>query len=114
MSLLNRRQSFKTLLDGFLQTAGTVILASTVLPARVEATASQGPVTPGRDSRRDLEERARQVGGQESGSEDGGETFAFLNGGFANGGFRKGGFANGGFENGGFRKGGWVNGGWRN
>jgi hypothetical protein len=130
MSLMNRRQCFKTFLDGLLQTAGTVVVASSVLPAPVAAE----PEASGKD----LEQRANEVAERQcSPPEDGTEhPISFVNGRFINGGggggfrnagfrnagggvFRNAGFANGafrngGFVNGGFRNGGFVNGGFRN
>jgi hypothetical protein len=121
MSLLNRRQSFKVFLDGLLQTAGSVVLASSVLPARAAEQAAAGC---SEEATKDLEQRANQLAGstaQQSSSwingafaNGGFNNGGFRNGGFNNGAFRNGGFANGGFNNGGFRNGGFVNGAWRN
>jgi hypothetical protein len=111
MSLVNRRQSIQLFLNRLLQTTGTVVVASAVLPTQV-AKAEDGVS-------QDLATRADQVaieGAKDTGVED---PCGFLNGGFANGGFRNGGFANGafrkgGFVNGGFHNGGFGNGGFRN
>jgi hypothetical protein len=124
MSLLNRRQSFKLLLGGLLQTAGTVVLASSVLPGRA-ATGEDSKTTD--DSAKNIEERANQVADANAPRPEGeGEEFAsFINGAFRNagggvGGFRNaagggGAFRNGGFANGGgggaFKNGGFANGG---
>ncbi|HKI35118.1 MAG TPA: hypothetical protein VKA46_24895 [Gemmataceae bacterium] len=118
MNSLNRREALKVVLGGLLQTAGTVVLASAVLPARAAGGATSPP---GEESVKDLEQRANQVAEAQAAlpEGEGPQLAAFVNGGFVNGGgggggFRKGAFANGGFNNGGFRKAGWVNGGWRN
>jgi hypothetical protein len=98
-------------LTGTLQTAGTVVLACSSLPA----VAAQG----NQPADGDLKERADRLTSEEGASPldpvswvNGG----FRRGGFANGGggggggFRRGGFANGGGGGGGgFRRGGWVN-----
>ncbi len=116
MNPVNRREAFKLFLGGLLQTAGTVVLASAVLPT----TPAKGAEVPsGEESAKDLKQRADHLAGGESPSPEGeGTQFtSFVNGGFANGGgggFKKAAFANGGFNNGGFRKAGFVNGGWRN
>ncbi len=142
MSPMNRRQCLKKFLGGVLQTAGTAVLASAVLPARATAQEA-GP------SGQDLERRANELvegqgspppGGVEypisfvngrfinggggggfrnAGFANGGggggfRNAGFANGGFGNGGFRNAGFANGGFKNGGFVNGGFANGGFRN
>ena len=141
MSQMNRRDCFKTFLNGLLQTAGTVVLASSVLPAPAEAKETDAP-------EKDLEQRANDLasdpcappadgtehpisfvngrfvnGGGGGGFRNAGFANAggggfrnagFANGGFGNGGFRNGAFANGGFVNGGFRNGGFANGGFRN
>jgi hypothetical protein len=126
MSLLSRRQAFKVFLNNVLQTAGSVVLATAVLPGRVAAAASPGP-----EAAKDLRERADQLanaraagpGGQPLGASADAELGgafrnAFANGGFHNGGFTNGSFHNGGFANGagggGFHNGGFVNGGFRN
>jgi hypothetical protein len=115
MSLLNRRQSFKLLLGGLLQTAGTVVLASSVLPARGAAGEDRNPTE---DSGKDVQERADQIADANGPRPEGeGEEFAsFVNGAFRNasgggGGFRNGGFANGGGGGGSFKNGGFANGG---
>jgi cytoplasmic tRNA 2-thiolation protein 1 len=123
MSQVNRRECLKGFLNGLLQTAGTVVLASSVLPAR----AAEGDnVNPGDDSGKELEQRANQVASTHGPRPEGeGEEFCafvngafrnagFANGGFRNAGFRNAGFANGGFHNGGFTNGGFTNGGFRN
>jgi len=127
MALLNRRQSLKLFLDGLLTTAGTVVLASTVLPP----SAAQGETSsPGQEATNNLEERANQladlpgaegeqfcafVNGGFRNSGGGGGSFrngAFTNGGGGGGGsFKNGGFVNGGGGGGGFHNGGWTNGG---
>jgi hypothetical protein len=130
MSPMNRRQCLKSFLNGVLQSAGTAVLASAVLPARAAANES---VQPGKD----LERRANELAeGQCSPTPDGAEyPISFVNGRFVNGGggggfrngafgnggggfrnvgFANGGFHNGGFVNGGFHNGGFVNGGFRN
>jgi hypothetical protein len=128
MGLLNRRAAFKDLLDGLLQTAGTVLLASAVLPAR----AAEGAT--GQDSEgsgKSLQQRADQVAAEQAPlNGDVPQPCAFVNGAFTNSTFHNGGFANGGgfhngsfsngsfhnggFTNGGFRNGGFANAGWRN
>src|SRR5262245_18239219 len=107
MSTMNRREALRSLLTGALQTAGTVVLTCSALPAAA-AQGNQGPPTEG-----DLQERADRLASEEGAVQQGQEATygAFGRGGFANGGgggggFRRGGFANGG---GGFRRGGWVN-----
>ena len=135
MSQLDRRQSLKLFLGGLLSTAGTVVLAKTVLPVQAAPGETQQAGAEAEDkTQKDLAQRAdrvaesqwsrRQGEGQEpcsfanafrnsfkNGGSSGG---AFKNGGFANGGgggaFKNGGFANGGgggaFKNGGFANGG--------
>jgi hypothetical protein len=129
MSQLSRRQFFKVSLEGLLETAGTVVLASVVLPARGEASEIRN-IT---DSGNDLEQRANQLAelqlpGPESREyclfrnaafRNAGGAGGFRNGGFANAGFRNAGFANGayrspgtpvpGYQNGRFNNGGWRN-----
>jgi hypothetical protein len=108
MSTVNRREALRSLLTGALSTAGTVVLASAVLPAAL-AQENQGPPADG-----DLQERADRLASQEGAAPEGQVVArgAFRRGGFANGGgggaFRRGGFANGG-GGGGFRRGGWGN-----
>jgi hypothetical protein len=115
MSVMNRRESLKALLQGLLASAGTMVLASAEVPA---AAASAEALT-------DLEQRADQLAGMHAALEHSHgwingafrNAFAnggFHNGGFANGAFRNGGFMNGGFNNGGFRNGGFANGAFRN
>jgi hypothetical protein len=128
MNTVNRREYFKSLLDGLVKAAGTVIVASTVLPARA---AHAAPASLSDGAARDLLQRADQLAREQApGSEGDDEEFAkFVNGGFRNaafrnagggGDFRNGGFANGGgggFRNGGFANGGgggFRNGAWRN
>ena len=108
MSTMNRREALRSLLTGALQTAGTVVLACSALPA-VAAQGDQGPSVEG-----DLQERADRLASEEGAPLEGQEVAwgGFRRGGFANGGggggFRRGGFANGG-GGGGFRRGGWGN-----
>ena len=109
MSTMNRREALRSLLTGALQTASTVVLACSALPA-VAAQGNQGPSVEG-----DLQERADRLASEEGARLEGREVAygAFRRGGFANGGgggggFRRGGFANGG--GGGFRRGGFRNG----
>jgi hypothetical protein len=97
MSSLNRREALCSLLTGALQAAGTVVLASSALPA-VAAQANEGPPAEG-----DLKERAERLASEEGAVPEGLE--------FARAGFRRGGFANGGGGGGGFRRGGFGNGG---
>src|SRR5262245_39309672 len=114
MSAMNRREALRSLLTGALQAAGTVVLASSALPA-VAAQANEGP--PAED---DLKERAERLACEEGAVPEGQEfaRAAFRRGGFANGyggggGFRRGGFGNGGgWGGGGFRRGGFGNGGY--
>jgi rSAM-associated Gly-rich repeat protein len=116
MSAMNRREALRSLLTGALQTAGTVGLACSALPA-VAAQGDQGPPAEG-----DLQERADRLacGGEApEGQEVAGGGLrryygGFRRGGFANGGgggggFRRGGFGNGGYGGGGFRRGGFRN-----
>jgi hypothetical protein len=138
MSQLDRRESMKLLFSGLLQTAGTVILASTVLPARAGQVepqpTSEEPDTGKVAKQADLARRADRVAEEQGPCSDGeGEELcsfgnaafrnttggggAFKNGGFANGGgggaFKNGGFANGSGGGGGgaFKNGGFANGG---
>jgi hypothetical protein len=128
MKLLNRRAAFRDLLDGLLQTAGTVLLASAVLPARAAAGESDPS---GEDSAKSLQERADEAAAEQGPlSDEGTQPCAFVNGAFANSGFHNGGFTNGGgfhngsfsngsfhnggFTNGSFHNGGFANTGWRN
>jgi hypothetical protein len=120
MSQLDRRQSLKLFLGGLLQTAGTLVLAKTVLPAQAALSEIQ------QQSQKDLAQRADRIAeAQGAGREGSGQepcAFAnafgnsFNNGGFRNGGggggaFRNAGFANGGGGGGAFRNGGFANGG---
>jgi hypothetical protein len=123
MSKVNRRECFKAMLGGLLQTAGTVVLASVVMPAAV---AQAKPVHASEEPAKDLQQRADQLAGGQTAAAGGDEDeFAkFVNGGFRNAAFRNtsggggGAFRNAGFANGGgggaFRNGGFANGGWRN
>jgi hypothetical protein len=121
MSQMDRRQSLKLLLGGLIQTAGTVVLAKTVLPAQAAASEVQ------QQAQKDLAQRADRIAEAQGACRDGtGQqpcAFAnafgnsFNNGGFNNGGGSGGAFKNGGFANGGgaaagaFRNGGFANGG---
>jgi hypothetical protein len=124
MNALSRRQSFKVFLRGLLETAGSVVLASAVLPGKV-AQAATAPEA----SAADLQQRANQLAGSRTQQPcawvNGAFHNAFANGGFHNGTcggsggtFHNGGFANGtsggGFHNGGFQNGGFANGAWHN
>jgi hypothetical protein len=104
MSLLDRREALKVLLGGLLQTAGTVVLASSVLPAR----AAQGKTpSPGGESAHDIARRADQVAeAQDALPGDEGPFFNL----FVNGAFRKAGYSGYGYGGGGFRNGGFANG----
>jgi len=111
MSTMNRRQVLRSLLTGALQSAGTVVLACSVLPT-VLAQASQE--SPAED---DLQKRADRLASEEDADPEDNTFVGFRRGGFANGGggggFRRGGFANGGGGGGGgFRRGGFGNGGY--
>jgi hypothetical protein len=121
MSLVTRREYFKSLLNGLVQTAGTIVLASLVLPGRA---AQAKTASAAGDSAEDFQKRADQVADAETaGSGEGSKSAEWVNGGFRNAefrnsggggaGFRNGGFVNGG-GGGGFRNGGFINGGWRN
>jgi len=133
MSQLDRRQSLKLFLGGLLTSAGTVLLAKTVLPIQAgpsetqEAGAETGNKTQ-QDSQKDLAERADRVA-EAQGSRPNGDgqepcTFAnsfsnsFKNGGSSGGAFKNGGFTNGGggsaFKNGGFANGGGGGGAFKN
>lgn len=116
MSASTRREFLQRLLSGAAASAGTVILAQSVLAETNESK----PV-----DQASPEDRADQLTDALPSNAlpiapDGQEFTAFVNrafrngGGFRNGGFRNGGFVNGGFRNGGFRNGGFVNGGFRN
>jgi hypothetical protein len=114
MSSMNRRKALHSLLAGALQAAGTVVLASSALPA-VAAQANEGP-----PAEEDLKERAERLASEEGAAPEELEPAPgrFRRGGFGNGGgfggggFRRGGFGNGGgFGGGGFRRGGFGNGG---
>ena len=119
MSQVNRRECFKALLGGLLQTAGTVVLASVVLPANA---AQAKPTHTGEEPAKDLQKRADQLTDcQAATSENEEDEFAkFVNGGFRNAAFRNssGGGGGGAFRNAGFANGGgggaFRNGGWRN
>jgi hypothetical protein len=122
MSTMNRREVLRSLLTGALQTAGTVVLACSALPA-VAAQEKQGAPAEG-----DLQKRADRLASEEGAGPEGQPLpwGGFRRGGFANGGggggfrrgaygggygggFRRGGFANGGYGGGGFRRGGFRN-----
>jgi hypothetical protein len=135
MSQLDRRQSLKLFLGGLLSTAGSVVLARTVLPVKAGQSETQKASAESenktqQDSQKGLAQRADRVAeaqgprpegeGQEPcsfanafGNSGGGG--AFRNGGFANGGgggaFKNGAFANGGGGGGAFRNGAFANGG---
>ena len=98
MSTMNRREVLRSLLTGALQTAGTVVLACSALPA----VAAQGNQEPPAGA--DLQERADRLA-SEAGAAPEGQEGAWV------GGFRRGGFANG-AGGGAFRRGGFANGGW--
>jgi hypothetical protein len=117
MSELNRRQLLRRLAE-CVTSAGTILLASTVLAKQKEVSTA----TPG-----DPAERADRLADELPPLPEDVEPTSFLNrgfrnravgGGFANGGFRNrgvgGGFANGGFRNGGVGVGGFRNGAFRN
>ena len=110
MSTMNRRQVLGSLLTGALQSAGTIVLACSVLPT-VLAQGSQEP-----SAEDDLQERADRLASEEDAVPENDTFVAFRRGGFANGGggggFRRGGFGNGGYGGGGFRRGGFGNGGY--
>ncbi len=112
MSTMNRREALRSLLAGAFQTAGTAVLACSVLAA---FPAEETPEPPAEG---DLQERADRLA-CEQGAAGEDRLLAwggFRRGGFANGGggggFRRGGFGNGGYGGGGgFRRGGFANGG---
>src|SRR4051812_29835782 len=106
MRELSRRQLLQRLAS-CVATAGTVVLAQTVLADSKEAPTAT-PAGP--------DERADRLADELLAPPDGVEYVSFLNGAFRNGGgFRNGAFRNGGgFANGGFRNGGFANGGFRN
>jgi hypothetical protein len=99
MSGLTRRQLLRGL-AGCVTSAGTVVLARTVLAGGEEAPTAT-PAGP--------DERADRLAGELPAPPEGAELVSFANrafrngGGFRNGAFRNGGFANGGFRNGAFR-----------
>jgi hypothetical protein len=95
MNTMNRREVLRSLLTGVLQTAGTVMLACSTLPA-VAAQENQGLPAEG-----DLQERADRLASEEGAAPEGQVV--------AQGAFRRGGFANGGGGGGGFRRGGFGN-----
>jgi rSAM-associated Gly-rich repeat protein len=122
MNLLSRRQAIKALLHGLVQTTGSVVLASCVVPTPAAQAASADPA-----SAADLQQRANQLAGgldqQSRGMLGGGLSNPFANGGFRNGSsssafnngaFHNGNFTNGSFHNGGFHNGGFANGAFRN
>src|SRR5262249_8647623 len=93
MSLLDRRQSFKALLAGLLGTAGTVVLARALLPARAAAgTTGKGTEGAGKG----LQERADRVAdaGADGDEAEGQEPCSFLNGSATTSSFHNGGFTN--------------------
>jgi hypothetical protein len=87
MPALNRRESLKLLLGGLLQTAGTVVLAGVVLPARAGQDNSRST---GEDSVKDLQERADRLADAQGTmpGEEGCDPAEFVNGGFRNAAFR--------------------------
>ena len=101
MSTMNRREALRSLLTGALQTAGTVVLACSALPAAA-ARGDQGPPAEG-----DLQERADRLACEQGEAPEGQEVAGGLSRYY--GGFRRGGFANGGGGGGGFRRGGFGN-----
>jgi rSAM-associated Gly-rich repeat protein len=117
MSLVTRREYFKSLLNGLVQTAGTMVLASVVLPGMAAQAKTAGAADGSAD---DLRRRADQLADAQTECSEGEDSKSaeWVNGAFRNssgggGGFRNAGFVNGG-GGGGFRNGGFVNGGWRN
>jgi hypothetical protein len=129
MSHIDRRLFLKDVLSKLALATGTVVLASTALPAaEAPGAAPEGTEVPPED----IQKRADQLLAGESSSEETAAANEFLNGAFRNtpfGGFRNtpfGGFRNtplgrfrntplGGFRNtplGSFANGGWPNGGW--
>lgn len=121
MSDLDRRQFLTRVLGTLAQSAGTVLLASTV----ARASRQDEPVS-GEQPIRDIEARADELadaidGLGESDLPIGANNFLNVgigsgwgNGGWPNGGWRNVGWGNGGWRNGGWRNGSWRNGGWRN
>jgi hypothetical protein len=113
MNLLTRRQAFKAFVHGLVQTAGSVVVASCIVPTSGAQAATATPASP-----TDLQQRANQLSGdleqQARGMLGGAFRNAFANGGFRNGGFRNAAFANGGFRNAGFANAGFRNGGFAN
>jgi hypothetical protein len=105
MSGMTRRQLLQ-LLAGCVTSAGSVVLARSVLAG--EETATGTPANP--------DERADRLAEELPASPEEAEASPFLNGAFRNGGgFRNGAFRNGGFANGGgFRNGAFRNGAFRN
>jgi hypothetical protein len=103
MSGLTRRQLLQCL-AGCVTSAGTLVLARTVVAGEETPTAAV-PAAP--------DERADRLA-EELPAPEGVEPTAFLNRAFRNGGFRNGAFRNGGFRNNAFRNGGFRNGGFRN
>jgi hypothetical protein len=97
---MSRRESLKALLQGLLGSAGTVVVAASVLPTAA-----------GEEAAAELAQRADLLAGPA------GPLAAmrgWVNGGFRNAGFRNAAFRNGGFANGGFRNAGFRNGAFRN
>src|SRR5262249_25516669 len=74
MSTMNRRDLLRSLLTGTLQTAGTVVLACSALPAAL-AQASEGPPAEG-----DLQERADRLASEE-GAAPAGQQVVYYGGG---------------------------------
>ena len=109
MSSITRRELLKRLLGCAAATAGTVVVAESVVAKAQEPTETTD-VTP-----KEPEERADQLAEKFPEPTGDLEATSFVNRAFRNGGgFVNGGFRNGGFVNGGFRNGGFVNGGFRN
>lgn len=111
MSKLTRRQLLHRL-AACVASAGTVVLARTLVAGELEAT-SAPPANP--------DERADRLADELPAPPEDVQLVSFVNrafrngGGFRNGAFRNGGgFRNGGFVNGGFRNGGFRNGSFRN
>ena len=110
MSTMNRREVLRSLLTGALQTAGTVVLACSALPAAVASQENQGLPAEG-----DFQERADRLACEDGAAPEDEVVVkgGFRRGGFANGGggggFRRGGFGNGGGGGGAFRRGGFRN-----
>jgi hypothetical protein len=115
MNALTRRQVLQQLV-GCVASAGTVLLAQTVL-----ANDHETPTSPPADPQERADQLAEELPPSECAERSIFRNAAFRNGGgFGGGGFRNGAFRNGGgfrngaFGNGGFRNGGFVNGAFRN